>query len=287
MIRDIRDLTADPAAYASELQRRWGGLLSYRYIGRNHGSMNVGPTDDTVAVRSDMRDAGGGILLSVFGIASPEGGLVSDLEAVPNPVVHFCQILDAGVGVTRFEVRTEDLKRGRSMAYSRSLLVDADEPSRVLAVTEGQGVTIGVPPGGLQKMAVDPIEVIDSPDLPPLWQIFGGRQMDADTWVLPELSVEVASPDAALHVGPQFVMTETAARSSVAEVAQPDALAGVSSHTMFLARAKHGPFRFVAEPLAGAGDTVAARTLVYDDGANEKLVTVATHVFRRVAAARA
>ncbi len=242
--------------------------------------MNVGPADDTVAVRSDMHDDAGAILMCVFGIASPEGGLVSDLEAVPNPVVHSCQVLDTGAGVTRFEVRTEDLKRGRSMAYSRSLIVDADEPARVLAVTEGQGVTIGIPPDGLQKMTVEPIEVVDSPDLPPLWQVFGGRRVDAGTWLLPELSAEVASPDAALHVGPQFVMTETAARSSAAELAQTDTLTGVSSHTMFLARAKVGPFRFVAEPLAGADGTVAARTQVYDDGAGGKLVTVSTHVFR-------
>lgn len=282
IIRDIRNLTDDPVAYAAELQRRWGGLLSYRYIGRNHGSMNVGPVDDTVAVRSDMRDGAGAILLCVFGIASPEGGLVSDLEAVPNPVVHSCQVLDTGAGVSRFEVRTEDLKRGRSMAYSRSLIVDADEPARVLAVTEGQGVTIGIPPEGLQKMVVAPIEVVDSPDLPPLWQVFGGRRVDAGTWLLPELSAEVASPDAALHVGPQFVMTETAARSSAAELAQTDTLTGVSSHTMFLARAKVGPFRFVAEPLTGTDGTVAARTQVYDDGAGGKLVTVASHVFRRV-----
>ncbi|OLP04093.1 hypothetical protein BVU76_02700 [Mycolicibacterium porcinum] len=282
MIRDIRDLADDPVAYAAELERRWGGLLSYRYIGRNHGSMNVGPADDTVTVRSDMRDDAGAILLCVFGIASPEGGLVSDLEAVPNPVVHSCQVLDTGAGVTRFEVRTEGLKRGRSMAYSRSLIVDADEPARVLAVTEGQGVTIGIPPDGLQKMTVEPIEVVDSPDLPPLWQVFGGRRAAAGTWLLPELSAEVASPDAALHVGPQFVMTETAARSSAAELAQSGMLTGVSSHTMFLARAKVGPFRFVAEPLTGADGVVAARTQVFDDGSGGKLVTVATHVFRRV-----
>lgn len=281
MIRDIRTLADDPAAYAAELQHRWGGLLSYRYIGRNHGSMNVGPADDIVTVRSDMRDGTGAILLSVFGIASPEGGLVTDMEAVPNPVVHSCQMIDSGAGVRRFEVRTEHLKRGRSMAYSRSLIVDADRPDRVLAVTEGQGVTIGIPPEGLQKMEVEPIVIADSPELPPLWQVFGGRQVDARTWLLPELSVEVASPDAALHVGPQFVMTETAARSSAADVARTDLLTGVSSHTMFLARAKAGPFRFVAEPLIGPDGTVAARTQVYDDGADTKLVSVATHVFRR------
>jgi hypothetical protein len=201
-------------------------------------------------------------------------------------VVHSCQVLDTGTDVSRLEVRTEDLKRGQRMSYSRSLIVDADNPGRVLAITEGQGVTIGVPPEGLQKMEVDPIEVIDSPDLPPLWQVFAGSRTNATTWTLPELSAEVASPDAALHVGPQFVMTETAARGAVAEVCGSDALAGISSHTMFLARGKAGPFRFAAEALPGAEGIVAARTSVYDEGAEGKLITVATHVFRRVPPAR-
>jgi hypothetical protein len=109
VLRDIRDLTSDPEAYAAELQRRWGGLLSYRYIGRQHASMNIGPADDTVTVRHDMRNGAGGLLLCVFGIASPEGGLVTDMEAVPNPVVHSCQVLDPGRDVKRFEVLTEDL----------------------------------------------------------------------------------------------------------------------------------------------------------------------------------
>ena len=36
-------------------------------------------------------------------IASPEAGHMSDLEAVPNPVIHSCQILDPGRDVRRFE----------------------------------------------------------------------------------------------------------------------------------------------------------------------------------------
>jgi hypothetical protein len=52
MLRDIRELTGDPAAYAAELRRRWAGLLSYRYIGRNHGAMNTGPVDNTVTIRT-------------------------------------------------------------------------------------------------------------------------------------------------------------------------------------------------------------------------------------------
>ena len=88
MLRDIRELTDDPEAYAAELRRRWGGLLSYRYIGRFHASMDNGEADETVTLRRDMRNPTGGLLLAVLGIASPDSGGVSDLEAVPNPVIH-------------------------------------------------------------------------------------------------------------------------------------------------------------------------------------------------------
>ena len=55
MPRDIRELTNDPEAYTAELESRWTGLLSYRYIGRNHSSMNTGEVDNTVTLRRDMR----------------------------------------------------------------------------------------------------------------------------------------------------------------------------------------------------------------------------------------
>ena len=48
MLRDIRELTGEQAAYAAGLRRRSGGLLSDRYIGRTSASMDVGPADDTV-----------------------------------------------------------------------------------------------------------------------------------------------------------------------------------------------------------------------------------------------
>ena len=67
MPRDIRELLHDPEAYAAELRRRWGGLLSYRYIGRRWSSMDVGPTDDTVTLRRDMRTPTGAILLGGAG----------------------------------------------------------------------------------------------------------------------------------------------------------------------------------------------------------------------------
>ncbi|TPG33498.1 hypothetical protein [Mycolicibacterium hodleri] len=54
MLRDIRDLTDEREAYADELRRRWGALLSYRYIGRQYASMDPRGVDDTVTLRQDM-----------------------------------------------------------------------------------------------------------------------------------------------------------------------------------------------------------------------------------------
>lgn len=280
VLRDIRELIDSPEEYAEELRRRWGGLLSYRYIGRRYAQMDLIEKDNTVTVRRDMRSPGGGLLFAVLGISAPESGHMSDLEAVPNPVIHSCQILDPGIDVARIEVISEELRVGRQMGYSRARIVDADNPARVLALIEGQGVSIGTPPEGLERMEANPLEIVDSPDLPPLWQVFGARRRADGVWALPELTVEVASPDAALHVGPQFVVLETAALDAAAALAGTDRLQGVSSHVMFLARGKVGPFRVVAEPIRGTEGTVAVRTTLYDEGAGDKPITTGSYLFR-------
>jgi acyl-coenzyme A thioesterase PaaI-like protein len=280
VLRDIRELTDLPEAYADELRRRWGGLLSYRYIGRSYASMDLGPEDNTVTIRRDMRNTAGGLLFAVLGIAAPESGHMSDLVAVPNPVIHSCQILDAGRDVRRIEIVSEELKVGRQMGYSRAKIVDADQPDRVLALIEGQGVSIGTPPGGLERMEANPLEVVDSPDLPPLWQVFGGYRRPDGHWGLPELAVEVASPDAALHIGPQFVILETAAADAAAELAGTDRVQGVSSHVMFLARGKVGPFRVETEPMPGADGVLAVRTVMHDEGVDDRITTVGSYLFR-------
>ncbi len=214
--RDIRELAGDPDAYRAELERRWSGLLSYRYIGRNHSSMNWEPEDNTVRIRHDMRNDAGGLMVAPLAIASPEGGQ-SDLVAVPNPVIASVQIIDPGIGVDTIEVLgSGSIHQGRTMGYGRCLIVDADDHDRVLAFIEGQGASIGTPPEGLERMDVDEarLEIEDSPDLPPLWQVFGASERGDGHWILPRLSAEFASPDAALHIGPQHVVLETAAVDS-------------------------------------------------------------------------
>jgi hypothetical protein len=283
-VRDIRELADDPEAYAAELRRRWTGLLSYRYIGRNHSAMNTGPVDNTVTLRRDMRNAAGGLLVAPLSIASPEGNVGSDLETVPNPVIHSCQILDDARDVSRIEVvASEVLKLGARMGYSRSKIVDADNHDRVIALTEGQGAKIGTPPPGLEKMPEDKLEIVDSPDLPPLWQAFGASRRHDGHWVLPPLSLELASPDAALHIGPQHVVLETAAIDLAAALAGTDLLQMESWHVMFVARGKVGPFRVDGEALPGAGGKVGVRLTLHDEGNGDRLVTAASALMRIVA----
>ena len=278
-LKDIRELKEDKDAYAAELESRWTGLLSYRYIGRRHGSMDIGAEgDNTVKVRHDFRNSTGGLMVAPIAISSPEGGGRSDLEVVPNPVIHSAQILDPGYDVKRIEVCSENLKIGRQMGYSRSRIVDADNPSRVIAYTEGQGASIGDVPEGLPKMPEKPIDVVDSPDLPPLWKVFGASRRPDGHWVLPELSVEFASPDAALHIGPQHVVLETAAMDAAAELVGTDRLQLRSWHVMFLARGKTGPFRVDVDTARGADRQVGVRMLMIDEGENRS-VTSGSAVF--------
>ena len=283
-LRDIREFLGDADAYRDELFRRWTGLLSYRYIGRNHSSMNVGDTDDIVVIRRDMRNEAGGIMVAPLAIASPEG-CQTDMVAVPNPVIASVQIVDPGYDVKRVEiVDSGNVHQGRMMGYGRCKIVDADNPDRVIAFNEGQGAIIGVPPEGLGKMDVSGTELVieDSPDLPPMWQAFGASRRPDAHWQLPALSVELASPDAALHIGPQHVVLETAAIDLAADAVGTRKLQVVSWHVMFMSRGKVGPFRVDGAAHVGGSGKVGVRMLLHDEGNADRAVTSAAAVFEVV-----
>jgi hypothetical protein len=283
-LRDIREFMGDADAYRDELYKRWTGLLSYRYIGRNHSSMNVGDSDDTVVIRRDMRNEAGGIMVAPLAIASPEG-CQTDMVAVPNPVIASVQIVDPGYDVKRVEiVGSGNVHQGRMMGYGRCKIVDADNPDRVIAFNEGQGAIIGVPPEGLGKMDVSGTELVieDSPELPPLWQAFGASRRPDAHWQLPALSAELASPDAALHIGPQHVVLETAAIDLAADAVGTPMLQVLSWHVMFMSRGKVGPFRVDGTAHVGGSGKVGVRMLLHDEGNADKAVTSAAAVFEIV-----
>ena len=132
-------------------------------------------------------------------------------------------------------------------------------------------------------MEENKLVIVDSPDLPPLWQAFGASRRGDGHWALPELSVELASPDAALHIGPQHVLLETAAIDLAAALVGTDRLQMNTWHVMFLARGKVGPFRVEGAAVCGTAGKVGARMVLHDEGNGDRAVTSASAVFSVVA----
>jgi hypothetical protein len=280
MLKDIRETSEEQ--YWEDLRKRWTSLLSYRYIGRNHSSLNAGPVDNTVTLRHDMRNAGGGIMVSPLCISAPESGGFSDEFAVPNPVIQSMQILDDARDVQRIEVvQSEVLKAGQRMGFSRSKIVDADNPDRVIALAEGAGITLGSVPGGFVPMDEEKIVVVDSPDLPPLHRVFGANKRNDGSWALGELSIEMASPDAALHLGPQHILLEAAAVDLAANLIGTDQIQVESWHVMFLARGKTGPFRVDGQAVPGGPGYVGVQMAIHDEGNGDRAITSGSALFRR------
>jgi hypothetical protein len=131
-------------------------------------------------------------------------------------------------------VRREVIRLGRRMGFSRSQIVDAADPERVIALSEGMGVSLGEPPPGFEPVDNPSIAIDDSPALPPLHVVFGARRRPDGVWELPELSDELSSPDAALHLGPIHVVLEAAAMELASRDAATDALQIEDWHVMFV-----------------------------------------------------
>lgn len=274
---DIRDAPVDE--YWDRFEARWTGLLSYRYVGRTNAALDR-DGGDTMRLRHDMRNPSGGIMAAPLCIASPESGGMADDEYVPNPVIASLHVLDDARDVHEVEVRREVIRIGRQMGFSRSRIVDAADPTRVIALSEGMGVSLGTPPPGFEPVDNPPIHVEDSPAMPPLHVVFGARRRPDGAWELPELSGELSSPDAALHLGPIHVVLEAAAMELASREAGGHALQVEDWHVMFVARGKVGPFRVDGEAVGGRQGRIGCRLSLHDEGNGDRVVTSASAAFR-------
>jgi hypothetical protein len=274
---DIRTTSADE--YWSVLRRKWGALASYRYIGRSHAQRNE------VVLRHDMRNAAGGIMVAPLCIAGPESGGLTDESSVPNPIIASLHIVDDARGVRAIQTRGEVVHAGRQMGFSRTTFFDADNPDRVIALSEGAGVSIGtVPPGGEGQLDASEgalIEVDDRPDMPRLHEFFGGARDGLGSWTLPPLAEEQSSPDGALHLGPSHIILEAASTDLATDRAGTELLQIEAWHVMFVARGKVGPFRTEGAAFDGSGGNVGCRITLRDDGNNSRVISVASALYRR------
>ncbi|MBJ7509384.1 MAG: hypothetical protein JHD37_09115, partial [Ilumatobacteraceae bacterium] len=69
---DIRG--ADPDKYWEVFEDKWTSLLTYRYLGREWGSLDTGVEGNFMNLRHDMRNDLGGITAAPLCVASPECG---------------------------------------------------------------------------------------------------------------------------------------------------------------------------------------------------------------------
>ncbi len=275
---DIR--TVSPDEYWKVFEKKWTSLLSYRYLGRVNAGLDSNAGAESMLLRHDMRNPLGGIMVAPLCIFSPEAGGMNDDEFVPNPVIASMQILTDARDVKRLRSYPETVRLGRQMGFSRTLIVDEDDHSRVVAISEGMGVSLGGTPGNYQKIDNPPIAIEDSPDLPPLHEVFGAYRSNDGVWRLPPLSLEMASPDAALHLGPQHIVLERAALEAAAALAGTDDLQPEAYHCQFAARGKVGPFRVRAEAFRGSGGKVGVRLTLNDEGNEDRVVTSASILLR-------
>jgi hypothetical protein len=152
----------------------------------------------------------------------------------------------------------------------------------VIALSTGMGISLGSTPPGFEKVDNPPIDVVDSPTMPPLHQVFGAKRRDDGFWTLPELEPELSSPDAALHLGPIHIVLETSANGLAAEHAGTDQLQIENWQVMFVARGKVGPFRVTGEAFEGGQGRVGVRLSMHDEGNKDRVTSTGSGVFRRL-----
>src|SRR3984957_14916276 len=211
-VRDIRD--GPPDEYWERLRHLMGpeGLITYWYLGRGF-NQEVDP--DTMSLRSDMRNGGGGLMAAPLAIAAPETGGWKDREVVPAPMTYALHVLDPAPDVRAVRVTRETVRKGHKIGFSRSVVTDADDPGRIIALTTGTGGSLGAAPSGFRP--VDLPSDLPDVDLPPLHVVFGARR-DPDGWRLAALTTRLASTSASLHLGPIHVVCEAAASEAAALV---------------------------------------------------------------------
>jgi hypothetical protein len=278
MSDDLRDVSAGD--YWSRFEAMMGadGLMTYRYLGRK--TVTLHDVDhDSMMIRRDMRNAGGGIMAAPLAIASAEAGGFTDIESIPAPVTANLHILDPGRDVREILIQRTLVHAGRSMGFTRSEIRDAADPARLLAIAHGTGIKLGDAPAGFQPIETGPA-IEDSPSLPPLHAAFGASKRADGTWQLPALSPGASSTSGSLHLGPTHVVLEAAAMEMAARTVGADALQIEDWSVMFVARGTHGSFSVTGSADRGGLDRIACHLSLHDEGRGGRIVASAIAIFR-------
>ena len=276
---DIRTLS--PEEHWAHFARAWVALKTYTYLGKRTPSMDAGVDRETMPLRHDMRNSTGGIMAAPLCLAAPEPFWLDD-ECVPAPVTMSYDILDPARDVRRVEVLREVISIGRQMGFSRSRIVDADDHGRVIALSSGSGVSLGDVPPGFEPIVNPETELVDSPDLPSLCEVFGIEAAPGGHRRIEKVTPAIASPHAALHLGAINIALEAAAMDALERATGSRDYQVEQWSVMMVKPGYSGPFFARANVIGATGMRPGVEAVMTDEGAKGRIMATASAAFRRV-----
>jgi hypothetical protein len=271
-----------PEEHWKHFEKSWVALKSYTYLGKPTPFLDTGAEKEEMPLRHDMRNSTGGITAAPLCILSPEAYWRDD-ECVPAPVTMHYDILDPAHDVKRLEVIRDVISVGRSMGYSRSRVVDQDNPSRVIAMSTGSSASLGDVPPGFYPVDNPINDVADSPDLPPLRDVFGITDgPKKGTLQIEKVIPMISSPHSALHQGPINIILEAVAMDELERVTGT-VDHQIESYTVLMVKPGYaGPFVATAEVVNRSGQRTGVESTLRDEGHNDRIIATASLAFRRV-----
>jgi acyl-coenzyme A thioesterase PaaI-like protein len=275
---DIR--TVSPEEHWRHFAKTWRALKSYTYLGKTTPFLDAGVTTEAMPFRHDMRNSTGGITAGPLCVLAPEPWWRDD-ECVPAPVTMTYEVLDPGHDVTRLECVRDVISLGRTMGYSRSRVVDAHDHTRVIAISTGSGASLGGVPPGFYPVDNPVNEAPDSPDLPPLREVFGITRRPDGALVIDTVTPEIASPHSALHQGPINFALEAAAMDELERLLGTKDVQVEGYSVTFVKPGYVGPFVATATVTTPRGPRFGVEMTMRDEGADNRIIATAMAAFRQ------
>jgi acyl-coenzyme A thioesterase PaaI-like protein len=254
----------------------------YAHLGISMEATGELTSGGTMPVGDDIRTPGGirAALLALlveggFGRNFLDAGLFPVLD---NMTVH---VRDGGDGVTTVRAEGEIVRPGSQRAVARGHVVDANDPSRLLAFAH-IGYWMIQPrseymPGGSATRATTPD---GAPRVPPDQPILDAMGMHVDaargTCELDAVHGGVAAPEGRLHGGAHQLMHEAAALAAATTATRTDRVRIEDFSIRFLAPAFVGPFVATATLLSRPADDVLCQVELVDRGADERIRSLST-----------
>jgi acyl-coenzyme A thioesterase PaaI-like protein len=150
----------------------------------------------------------------------------------------------------------------------------------VIAISSGSAASLGDVPPGFYLVDNPVNDVADSPDLPPLRDVFGIVPAGEGRLAIEKVTPMISSPHSALHQGPINIALEAAAMDAL-EREVGKAAYQVQHYSVMMVKAGYkGPFIATAKVVNPAGPLFGVEATMIDEAMNNRIIATANAAFR-------